>query len=97
MNSASISELKSHLSAYLDRVREGEQVVVTDRGRPIAVLSAPTGSLQQAGRTADLIRSGGMRPPLEPLPTSLASIPKRVVDPAGRSLATLLAERREGP
>jgi prevent-host-death family protein len=97
MTNASISELKSRLSAYLDRVREGEQVVVTDRGRPIAVLSAPTGSLQQTGRTADLVRAGGMRPPLAPLPTTLTSTPKRIADPTGRSLAALLAERREGP
>jgi prevent-host-death family protein len=31
-----IRELKNHLSRYLDRVREGEEVVVTDRGRAIA-------------------------------------------------------------
>ncbi|HEY3671618.1 MAG TPA: type II toxin-antitoxin system prevent-host-death family antitoxin [Acidimicrobiia bacterium] len=31
-----IRELKNHLSRYLDRVRDGEEVVVTDRGRAIA-------------------------------------------------------------
>lgn len=31
-----IRELKNHLSHYLDRVRDGDEVVVTDRGRAIA-------------------------------------------------------------
>lgn len=33
-------ELKNNLSRYLDRVRPGEDVIVTDRGTPIARLSA---------------------------------------------------------
>jgi prevent-host-death family protein len=31
-----IRELKNHLSRYLDRVRAGDELVVTDRGRAIA-------------------------------------------------------------
>lgn len=31
-----IRELKNHLSRYLDHVRDGDEVVVTDRGRAIA-------------------------------------------------------------
>jgi prevent-host-death family protein len=31
-----IRELKNHLSRYLDRVRDGDEIVVTDRGRAIA-------------------------------------------------------------
>jgi prevent-host-death family protein len=33
-----IRELKSHLSKYIARVRAGETVVVTDRGKPVARL-----------------------------------------------------------
>jgi prevent-host-death family protein len=29
-------ELRNHLSRYLDRVRDGDEAVVTDRGRAIA-------------------------------------------------------------
>lgn len=36
MAEAGIRELRNHLSKYLDRVREGEEVVVTDRGTAIA-------------------------------------------------------------
>jgi len=31
-----IRELRNHLSQYLDRVRSGEEIVVTDRGRAVA-------------------------------------------------------------
>ena len=35
-----VRELKNHLSAYIDRVRDGEEIVVTDRGRPVARLTS---------------------------------------------------------
>jgi prevent-host-death family protein len=35
----SISELKAKLSEYLRRVKAGERVVLTDRGRAVAVIS----------------------------------------------------------
>ena len=94
-DSASISELKSRLSAYLDRVRDGAQVVVTDRGRPVAVLSAPAGALHDEGRTLALVRAGTLRPPTRSLPAQLSASPRRLADPAGRSLAALLEERHE--
>jgi prevent-host-death family protein len=31
-----VRELRDHLSRYLDRVRDGDEVVITDRGRAIA-------------------------------------------------------------
>ena len=33
-----VRELRNHLSRYLDRVRDGNELVVTDRGRAIARL-----------------------------------------------------------
>ncbi len=36
MKTAAVSELKAFLSKYLSNVKAGEEVVVTDRGRPIA-------------------------------------------------------------
>lgn len=36
MQSLSLAEAKSHLSAIVDRVEAGEEVVITRRGRPVA-------------------------------------------------------------
>jgi prevent-host-death family protein len=40
-----VRELKAKLSAYLQRAAAGEHITVTDRGRPIAVLGPPIGSV----------------------------------------------------
>ncbi|HSL56520.1 MAG TPA: type II toxin-antitoxin system prevent-host-death family antitoxin [Acidimicrobiales bacterium] len=55
-----IRELKNGLSRYLDRVRAGEVVIVTDRGRPVARLS---GIDDTHDRLADLVIAGVVRPP----------------------------------
>ena len=41
MTAVGIRQLKNRLSQYLRRVRTGERVVVTDRGKPVAIISAP--------------------------------------------------------
>jgi prevent-host-death family protein len=41
MTSVGIRELKNRLSQYLRRAGRGERLVVTDRGRPLAVISPP--------------------------------------------------------
>jgi prevent-host-death family protein len=41
-----VSTLRAELAAWIERVREGEEVVVTDRGLPVArLVSVDTGSL----------------------------------------------------
>jgi prevent-host-death family protein len=34
-----VSELRAHLSSWLGRARDGEEVVITDRGVPVARLT----------------------------------------------------------
>jgi prevent-host-death family protein len=38
MHSVGIKELKARLSSYIDMVENGEEIVVTDRGREVAVV-----------------------------------------------------------
>ena len=38
MTHVGVREMKDRLSEYLRRARAGEQVVITDRGRPVAAL-----------------------------------------------------------
>jgi prevent-host-death family protein len=42
MTAVGVRELKNRLSRYLRRVRAGERLLVTERGRPVAVISSPT-------------------------------------------------------
>ena len=53
-----VRELRDNLSRYLDRVQDGEEVVVTDRGRAIARVLPINGE-----RTLDrLVREGQVAP-----------------------------------
>ena len=38
MRRAAIREVRQNLSALLDEVRKGEEVIITDRGRPVTTL-----------------------------------------------------------
>lgn len=38
MITAGIKELKAKLSSYVDKVRSGEQVIITEHGREVAVI-----------------------------------------------------------
>ncbi len=40
MTEVSVAEAKAHLSALLDRVERGEEVVITRRGKPVAKVSS---------------------------------------------------------
>jgi prevent-host-death family protein len=62
MKKASITILKAQLSRYLDVVKSGEEVIVTERGRPVARLSAVDPVGVPAGRVSALVREGRMRP-----------------------------------
>lgn len=55
-----VRDLKNRLSAHLGRVKEGEELVVTEHGRPIARLS-PVGA--DVDRMTALVEAGIVRPP----------------------------------
>lgn len=57
-----VRELRHNLSRYLDRVREGEELVVTDRGHAIARM-LPVGTERALDR---LIAEGVVTPPRQP-------------------------------
>jgi prevent-host-death family protein len=50
----SVTELRAHLSDWLDRARAGAEVVITDRGIPVARLAA----LDSAGTLERLTAEG---------------------------------------
>jgi len=98
MRTATISEAKNQLSALIDRVRHGETIVITDRGRPVArLVSALSGAEDDPdGRLARLERRGLLRRATAPPPTAL--IRKKLPGGKGPSgvLDALLEERRHG-
>jgi prevent-host-death family protein len=80
-----VRDLKNNLSRYLDRVQQGEEVIVTDRGRPVALLSA----LESTDRLAELIAAGVVRPAKR----RTRARPARRITSKG-SVSDLVAEQR---
>lgn len=81
-----VRDLKNNLSRYLDRVRLGEEVIVTEHGRPVARLSSLD---YDSDRLAALIASGAVRPPK----TKARHRPTRRLRAKG-SVSDLVAEQR---
>lgn len=79
-----VRELRDNLSRYLDRVRNGEEVVVTDRGQAIARVLPLSGE-----RALDrLVREGKVTPARRPR----RSRPARVT--ADGTVSDLVADQR---
>jgi len=95
MKRASISSLKAKLSQYLAAVKGGQEIVVTERGRPVARISPVRGEAQEEERLERLVRTGQLRPPRSVRRLELEEL-DRPSDAAGRSLSALLEERAEG-
>lgn len=93
MRSTPVSKLKASLSEHLDAVRRGEEIIVTDRGRPIARIVPIEGVGAADARLSRLIREGTIAPPKSRRKERWKPPPGK--KPTG-ALAALLAERAEG-
>lgn len=92
-----IAELKAHLNEFLVRVQQGEEIVVADRGHPIARLvpTVRSGGDQPDSHLLDLQRRGLILVGTGTLPNAFWEI-ERPADPHGLVGAALEAERAEG-
>lgn len=95
MDTTAVADLKARLSRYLRRVKTGHEVLVTERGVPIAKIVPLSRDVQRSGRrdrlaTAGVLRLGRGRARKTPLrPPTGEAIGASV-------LAALLADRDEG-
>lgn len=95
MKSAGIAELKARLSEYIAEVKGGEEVLVTDRGLPVARLTPVESVPGGMDELRDLERAGIVRLPDRKPDLGWLDRP-RVEDPEGRSLRAVIQEREEG-
>ena len=96
METAAVSELKASLSKFLTKVKAGEEVLVTERGRPIAKLvPLDREKLELPGHLLALERAGLVRVGTGRIPDDFWDL-KRPRDAKGRAVDALLREREEG-
>ncbi|HEY7473445.1 MAG TPA: type II toxin-antitoxin system prevent-host-death family antitoxin [Vicinamibacterales bacterium] len=91
---ASVANLKARLSEYLRLVKAGREIVVTERGVPVARLLPLDDVERKSSRRLRLARDGALRPGRGRLPKVLQTAPKGDRVGAG-VVAALLAERGE--
>src|SRR5438094_10452560 len=97
MRTASVSETKAKLSALLDLVKAGEEVTITDRGRPVARLVPATGGSKSddEARLQRLERAGLIRRPKKTLDVE-AFLAEPKIDLGGGVVEQLIEDRRSG-
>lgn len=85
MRTVNISDLKARLSAHIQMVRDGEEVLVCDRNRPVARI-VPVPLTDYSDHERQMIARGALTPPLtrrkasEPWPKPPGNIPDEVME-----------------
>ena len=91
MVSVGSRELKNRLGKYLDLVRQGQAIQITDRGKPIACILPGPERVSLEGQTlARLLASGTLRLAKKPLRRRVR--PTRMTP--GKSVVELVREDR---
>jgi len=91
MTTAGIKDIKNNLSRYLDRVKSGEEILITERGKPIARIireSGKSSSIRQA--LGPLLENG-----LVSMPTQQpGKEPPARIEASGKSASEMAMEDR---
>jgi prevent-host-death family protein len=84
-----VRDLRGNLSSWLDRVQAGDEVIVTERGKPVARLVG----VERKTRLQELIEQGRVTPAQRPrTPIDWSKLPKM---PPGKTLSDIVIEMRE--
>jgi prevent-host-death family protein len=87
----SVTELRANLKAMLERVKAGETLTITERGKPVAKLAPATAD----DRLADLIARGIVSPAKRPKrPLAEHGAPLDIEFPSGKTLTDYVLEQR---
>ena len=94
MKTVNISDLKAQLSAHIQLVKDGEEVLVCDRNKPVARI-VPIPLEDQSEQEQRLIARGVLSPPLKQRPASL-SWPQPPGSVSDEVMKQVWREEREG-
>lgn len=95
MTKVGVARLKAELSRYLAVAKQGEEVLITERGRPVAKLVALRGADRAGSRRERLARAGVLMLGAGHLRAVLRRPLKGRPDVGDAVLAALLDERSE--
>ncbi len=83
-------ELKNHLGKYLQMVREGQFVEITDKGKPVGTIVPASAEDRETRRLIEVVSKGSVRLGVGKFrPTR-----KRVKMTPGKSIVEMISEHR---
>ncbi|MDE0154646.1 MAG: type II toxin-antitoxin system prevent-host-death family antitoxin [Gammaproteobacteria bacterium] len=95
MQTTTVSKLKMSISACLRQVKAGEELLITEHGRPVARLLPVADIASLPEHLAEMEKKGLLKRPGKPLPKDFWDLP-RPVDPEAALRSTVSKERDEG-
>ena len=93
MRTVNISDLKAQLSAHIQLVRDGEEVLVCDRNKPVARI-VPCCLEDRSEQEQRLVARGVLMPPLKKRPASV-SWPEPPGNVSDKAMEQVWREERE--
>jgi prevent-host-death family protein len=94
MRTVNIAELKAHLSAHIQLVRDGEEVLVCDRNKPVARI-IPCRLDEHSEQEQRLVANGLLQLPLSSRPASI-SWPEPPGNVSDKVVKQIWREERKG-
>lgn len=94
MRNVNIGDLKARLSAHIQRVRRGEEVLVCERNKPVARI-VPIRLEDRSEQERRLVARGVLTPPIKKRPASV-SWPEPPGNVSDKVMERLWREEREG-
>ncbi len=95
MQTTTVSQLETSLRACLRQVKAGEEVIITEQGRPIARLLPIAHPVSSPEYLKAMEQKGLLKRGEKPLPADFWDLP-RPTDPHATVRSTVLQEREEG-
>ena len=92
MSTVGVKELKNRLTHYLRRTKQGEEVIVTDRGSPIAQIQPIRSGDKAASREAKLGRLAAQGAVALPTQKPLKRV--RLVNISGKPISKAIVKDR---
>ena len=95
MQAATVSQLKMSVSACLRQVKAGEELLITEHGRPVARLVPVTDLASLPEHLEEMEKKGLLKRAVKPLPKDFWDLP-RPADPGAAMRSAVLRVREEG-
>jgi len=92
MCTVGVKELKNNLTQYLRRTKQGEEVIITERGTPIALIQPIKGADKAVSLEAKLARLAAQG--VVALPTQKPLRRVRLVKVSGKPISKAIVEDR---